>query len=99
MSSAFSSKSEEAPGLRSADEVTPLTMQDVIWVLQKLTKSLKDLLLMGLRGDPSTAIRNVAGYVAWVIVMTWLAGHFAGTVIRKKLCQLPFARLSRYCSR
>ena len=85
--------------MRSADEATPLTMQDVIWVLQKLTKSLKDLLLMGLRGDPSRAIRSVAGYVAWVIVMTWLAGHFTGTVIRKRLCQLPFARVSRYCSR
>lgn len=99
MSSAFSSKNEVEPGSKSADEATPLTMQDVIWVLQKLTRSLRDLLLMGLRGDPSRAIRNVAGYVAWVIVMAWLAGHFTGTVIRKRLCQLPFARVSRYCSR
>lgn len=99
MSSAFSSKSEVELGSRSADEVTPLTMQDVIWVLQKLIRSLRDLLLMGIKGDPSKAIRNVAGYVAWVIVMTWLAGHFTGTVIRKRLCQLPFARVSRYCSR
>lgn len=99
MNSASSSKNQEEFGSRSVDEVQPLTMLDVMWMIQKLMKSLKDLLKMVIRSDGSKLLRNVAGYLAWLIVMTWLAGHYTGTVVRKRLCQLPFVRHRTYCSR
>lgn len=99
MNSASSSKNQEEFGSRSVDEVQPLTMLDVMWMIQKLMRSLKDLLKMVIRSDGSKLLRNVAGYLAWLIVMTWLAGHYTGTVVRKRLCQLPFVRHRTYCSR